>query len=147
MDPSLLCSPATIISALKAVHLWTAITLASTDTNTNPTDEGLLSTTLAALPPLTPGQVHLFSLARAILRTYTHPESRPIVLLDEPTASLDASSEQTFYELLDEHFTLKGYTVLMITHKLDAARKYLRGGDLVVELASGEIVKEELIEV
>lgn len=156
MDTTRCCPPDDIIFALKITGLWpvfcNALAITSDDNNTPVLPDALLSARLSSLPLLTPGQLQLFSMARAILQLgpresprSLHDSRRPIVLLDEPTASLDAFSEHTLYKLLDTHFARSGSTVLIISHKLEAARKFNNGSNhLMVELELGEMVKTKL---
>lgn len=61
---------------------------------------------------LSVGQLQRALIARALV---SEPE---FLLLDEPTASVDADSEQLIYEILD-HLP-DAVTILMVTHDLDA---------------------------
>ena len=63
---------------------------------------------------LSGGQRQRIGIARAFIR------NAPILVLDEPTASLDAESEQLVLEGLSR--LTKGRTVVMITHRLGALR-------------------------
>jgi len=66
----------------------------------------------APVGSLSTGQLQRALIARALV---SDPE---ILLLDEPTASVDQSSEEMIYTLLN---SLKGdKTILMVTHDLDA---------------------------
>lgn len=58
-----------------------------------------------------------------------------LLVLDEPTASMDPRSRSTFYRLLDE--LPRRPTVLLCSHRLDEIRRQV---DRVVELAEGRIV-------
>lgn len=61
-------------------------------------------------------------------------QDRPIVILDEPTASLDANSKKTVVDLVKR--LVEGKTALMITHDpilLQLANK-------IVEMKDGEII-------
>lgn len=57
-----------------------------------------------------------------------------LLILDEPTASMDPESRSTFYRLLDE--LPRRPTVLLCSHRLDEIRRQV---DRVVELAEGRI--------
>jgi ATP-binding cassette subfamily C protein CydD len=74
---------------------------------------------------LSGGQAQRVAIARAFLR------DRPLLLLDEPTAHLDAATEA---ELLDSLARLAaGRTVIMATH----SRAAMRFGGRVIELVAG----------
>ena len=64
---------------------------------------------------LSGGERQRISLARAFLKDV------PILLLDEPTASLDADNEAMVQKALDE--ISKERTVIMIAHRLDVYKR------------------------
>ena len=79
---------------------------------------------------LSGGQRQRIAIARAILR------DAPIVILDEPTASLDVESEA---EVMRALYGLgQGRTVLMITHRLSTIGKV----DEIIVLRDGKIVEQ-----
>jgi ATP-binding cassette subfamily C protein CydD len=79
---------------------------------------------------LSRGQAQRVALARAFLK------NAPLLLLDEPTAGLDAESEQMVLTALD---TLsQDRTVLMTTHRLENLQKV----DRIIVLADGRIVEQ-----
>jgi ATP-binding cassette subfamily B protein len=86
---------------------------------------------------LSGGERQRISLARAFLKDV------PILLLDEPTASLDADNEKAVQEALDE--ISKEKTVIMIAHRL----KTIRSSKQILVIDNGEITEqgthEELI--
>jgi ABC-type multidrug transport system fused ATPase/permease subunit len=86
---------------------------------------------------LSGGQRQRIGIARAFIR------NTPILILDEPTASLDTESEQLVMEGLDR--LMKGRTVLMITHRLNT----IRGADTIIVLHDGTVAEhgthEELL--
>jgi len=63
---------------------------------------------------LSGGQRQRIAIARAIVR------NTPILILDEPTAALDAASEQAVIEALDR--LMEGRTTIVIAHNLNAVR-------------------------
>ncbi|MEY4479888.1 MAG: hypothetical protein RLZZ267_566 [Bacillota bacterium] len=75
------------------------------------------------------GERQRFALARAILH------DAPIVLLDEPTTGLDASTEQAFWQAMET--VLQGKTVLWITHSIEDLSRM----DRVVELKQGQLTR------
>ena len=78
---------------------------------------------------LSGGERQRISLARAFLKDV------PILLLDEPTASLDADNEAMVQKALDE--IAKERTVIMIAHRL----KTVRGAEQILVLQNGRIVQ------
>jgi ATP-binding cassette, subfamily B, bacterial len=60
------------------------------------------------------GQRQRIAIARAVIR------DTPILILDEPTAGLDASSEQSVMDALDK--LMKGRTSVVIAHRLGTIR-------------------------
>lgn len=76
---------------------------------------------------LSGGQKQKVSIARALIR------KRPILLLDEITASLDEASTMTILKLLETD--LRNVTVIAITHELDTITSF----DRVIGLNEGEI--------
>ena len=78
---------------------------------------------------LSGGERQRISLARAFLKNV------PILLLDEPTASLDADNEAMVQRALDE--ISKERTVIMIAHRL----KTVRGAQQILVLENGRITQ------
>jgi ATP-binding cassette, subfamily B, bacterial len=76
------------------------------------------------------GQRQRIAIARAILR------NAPIIIMDEPTAALDAEAEAEVMRALDG--LAAGRTVLMITHRLSTVGKV----DEIVVLQDGRIVEQ-----
>jgi subfamily B ATP-binding cassette protein MsbA len=79
---------------------------------------------------LSGGQRQRIGIARAFIR------NTPILILDEPTASLDTESEQLVMEGLDR--LMKGRTVLMITHRLNT----IRSADTIIVLQNGIVAEQ-----
>lgn len=77
---------------------------------------------------LSGGQLERLMLARALYR------QAPVILLDEPTAALDAIAEGSFYDLVSHR--LQGKTVLFISHRL-ASTQF---ADRIVFLKNGRII-------
>lgn len=79
---------------------------------------------------LSGGERQRISLARAFLKDV------PILLLDEPTASLDADNEAMVQRALDE--ISKERTIIMIAHRL----KTVRGAQQILVLENGRITQK-----
>jgi ABC-type multidrug transport system fused ATPase/permease subunit len=79
---------------------------------------------------LSGGQRQRIGIARAFIR------NAPILVLDEPTASLDPESERLVMEGLER--LMKGRTVIMITHRLNT----IRGADTIIVLHDGVVAEQ-----
>jgi ATP-binding cassette subfamily B protein len=76
---------------------------------------------------LSGGERQRVSIARAFLK------DAPVLLLDEPTSSVDSRTEDTIMEAMER--LMRGRTVFMIAHRLST----LRTCDLQVELSAAEL--------
>lgn len=87
---------------------------------------------------LSGGQVQRLSIARALLKR------APVLVLDEATASLDATAEKLFRETLQEQ--RRSITALIIAHRLSTVRQ----ADFIIVIDAGRVIEwgrhEELIE-
>ncbi|MEW6442458.1 MAG: ABC transporter ATP-binding protein [bacterium] len=79
---------------------------------------------------LSEGERQRLTIARAILR------NAPILILDEPTSSVDAETEALIMQGLERLFS--GRTIFIIAHRLSTVRQ----ADRVVVLRDGRIVEE-----
>jgi subfamily B ATP-binding cassette protein MsbA len=79
---------------------------------------------------LSGGQRQRIGIARAFIR------NAPILILDEPTASLDTESEQFVMDGLER--LMKGRTVIMITHRLNT----IRSADRILVLQNGSVAEQ-----
>ncbi|KAK3500859.1 hypothetical protein B0T13DRAFT_527250 [Neurospora crassa] len=72
---------------------------------------------------------------------------QPIILLDEITASLDEKTEQMVLRVVKEEFVANKYTVLMVTHRVEAVRGAFLGVEdlVVVSMEGGKIVGVEKV--
>jgi ATP-binding cassette subfamily B protein len=77
---------------------------------------------------LSGGERQRIALARAFLK------DAPILILDEPTSSIDTKSEQAILQALDQ--LMRGRTAFVIAHRLNT----LASCDLRIEVAGGRIV-------
>jgi ATP-binding cassette subfamily C protein CydC len=74
------------------------------------------------------GQARRIALARVLL------SSAPILILDEPTAGLDAETERAFLATLEN--IGEGRTVILVTHRLVGVEKPHR----ILRLAGGRLL-------
>ena len=78
---------------------------------------------------LSGGQRQRVSIARAVLR------DAPILILDEPTAALDANSEQAVMEAM--HRLMQGCTTFIVAHRLSTIQQ----ADLIAVMSNGTIIE------
>ncbi len=79
---------------------------------------------------LSGGQRQRLSIARAILK------NSPILLLDEPTSSLDSESENLVLQALNN--LMRGKTALVIAHRLST----VKDADKIIVIEEGNIIEE-----
>jgi len=85
------------------------------------------------LNQLSGGEVQRVIIARAICQ---QPQ---IIILDEPTASLDLAHQVHVMDLLEHLQKSRGFTVIMISHDLNLAAMY---ADTLLLLAQGQVVAQ-----
>jgi ATP-binding cassette subfamily B protein len=78
---------------------------------------------------LSGGECQRLSIARALLK------DAPILILDEPTSSLDAHTESQIFDALTE--VMRNKTVIIISHRLNTIRR----ADQILVLDNGKIVE------
>jgi len=64
------------------------------------------------------GQQQRVLLARALCA------ANKVLLMDEPVAGLDVNSQEMMYKLIDKLHKENKMTIIMISHDLEAAKKY-----------------------
>jgi iron complex transport system ATP-binding protein len=97
------------------------------------------------LDHLSGGERQRAAIARALA------QQAPVLLVDEPTSSLDVGRQQEVLELIDELRTEEGLTVIAAMHDLTLAGQYadrlalLVGGSLVAVGAPADVLTEPAI--
>jgi ATP-binding cassette, subfamily B, bacterial MsbA len=110
-----------IISAARAANAWEFIEALPHGLDTQVGERGV---------QLSEGQKQRLAIARAFLRNPS------ILILDEPTAALDARSENLFQSALDN--LMRGRTTFVIAHRLATILR----ADRIVVLEGGRIVEQ-----
>lgn len=79
---------------------------------------------------LSGGELRRLAIARALLH------DAPLMLLDEPTEGLDATTECQMLELLAD--VMRGKTLLMVTHRLRGLARF----DQIIVMDNGQIIEQ-----
>lgn len=156
LDPDALVSDEEIVLALTRTGLWSHFRVSHADSEVINSDEtpisitiskvdeqrGILDRQLSLFSEMSMGQSQLFALSRALIKASILRRSgaRPVVLLDEATSALDAAFESTIYRIIDEEFTMKGHTVIIVAHRVGVLGEFMKSGrDAVVSMAGGRL--------
>ena len=79
---------------------------------------------------LSGGELRRLAIARALLH------DAPLMLLDEPTEGLDATTESQMLELISD--VMRNKTVLMVTHRLRGLSRF----DQIIVMDNGQIIEQ-----
>jgi ATP-binding cassette subfamily C (CFTR/MRP) protein 1 len=142
LDPLNRHSTQEVKHALQKVHLWSHLQDADPSPANHEEASRVLMLPLSFFPPLSVGQTQLLSLAYSVLKAnYQVSKGRkPIILLDEPAANLDDDYEDLSSRIIEEEFTEKEHTVLLITHSSKDLKERVRAGkDMVVEISNESV--------
>ena len=95
---------------------------------------------LAKLRQLSGGELRRLAIARALLH------DAPVMLLDEPTEGLDATTESQILDLLAE--VMREKTVLMVTHRLRGLARFnqiivMDNGKIIEQCSHAELLAEQ----
>lgn len=128
IDPQGIATDAMIMAAIEKVGLLTLVE-----------SRGGLDAEDLSSHPLSQGEQKLFALARALVSKWTRDSvtgggEGSILILDEFTGSTDAETERLMLDIIEEEFV--GYTILLITHQVEAVRGRF---DRVLNLVSGRL--------
>ncbi|PWI72127.1 multidrug resistance-associated protein [Purpureocillium lilacinum] len=143
LDPSGRVPRSILRDALLSVDMWVPVSAVSP--GADPFDQPMSS-----LPSFSVGQTQLLAMARAVVKRHAlagageyHDDEpcRPILLLDEATSSLDAATEAKIYDIVQSVFTEKGYTVVIVAHRVSMLADRMRPGDHVAWIQDGRVVK------
>ncbi len=159
LDPEHSLEADVIVDALKRTGLWQHFYGNGEDSNRHlmldserTVDSGalaqhpVLDKKVLSFPELSVGQSQLFALCRAIIKVNLVRRAgvKPIVLLDEITSSLDYATESAIYAIINEEFTEKGHTTIIIAHRLSILAEHIKSGrDVVAVMGEGRL--QELI--
>ncbi len=108
--------------------LWRALDRAGIGALVRALPEGLETRCGEAGARFSGGQARRLALARVLL------SAAPVVILDEPTAGLDAETERAFLETLEA--VMAGRTMILITHRLVGVERPHR----IMRLAGGRAI-------
>lgn len=154
LDPDDSVPEHVIVSALTKTKLWSHFFEGddrgkTSDMNILDFDKhSILDRKVSLFQELSVGQCQLFALCRALvkLNSLRRVGARPIILLDEVTSSLDTTTESLIHHIIDDEFTEKGHTVILVTHRLSTLEEHTETGrDAVVLIAAGrlqEVIKD-----
>ncbi|GLA07296.1 hypothetical protein AnigIFM60653_008527 [Aspergillus niger] len=132
LDPYNKCTDDDIVQALKRTHLWDKISASSSGF------DDTLDLPMSTILPLSAGQMQLFALCRMLLRVEIDRSSKPIIILDEASSSLDLQTEAILGDILREE--LKYHTVIMIAHRAEGIMGALRAGvDAIATMKDGRL--------
>jgi ABC-type multidrug transport system fused ATPase/permease subunit len=118
----------------KATHdeMWTALEAASPElTRQFRSNGGLESPIKEGGSNLSQGQRQLICLARAMVR------KNKILVLDEATSSVDATTDQQVQDTIRKQFVEKGVSVITVAHRLDTVLGY----DKIAVLGQGRLLE------
>ncbi|KAN0101623.1 P-loop containing nucleoside triphosphate hydrolase protein [Hyaloscypha variabilis] len=156
LDPTGVAAYEELTQALVKTGLWDCFVSAwDRRLKSSHVANSILDLPLEMLPPMSNGQHQLLSIARLLVRRdiHLHVASRntiggsgkPVILLDEATSSLDPITEREIDRLLDEEFICRGYTVIQVTHKPEAAvGNFRQGKDAILCFQAGGVTSLEL---
>lgn len=148
LDPNHEVDDELIVTALSMAKLWEHFRsideseCLEVDTSCSDSFSKILDRKMTTMRELSGGQRQMFSICRAIVEAHWHDTrgAKPVVLLDEITSSLDHEEEALVQDILDEVFTSRGFTVILITHKIGAlSGRLITGRDVVIRLRDGKI--------
>ncbi|GLA96268.1 hypothetical protein AtubIFM57143_003733 [Aspergillus tubingensis] len=132
LDPYNKCTSDEIVQALRRIRLWNKIAAASTGV------DAVLDLPMSTILPLSAGQMQLFALCRMLLRVRATASTKPIIIFDEASSSLDRETEAILGDILRKE--LQYHTVIMIAHRTEGIMHTLRPGvDAIATMKDGKL--------
>ena len=132
LDPYNKCTSDEIVQALRRIRLWNKIAAASTGV------DAVLDLPMSTILPLSAGQMQLFALCRMLLRVRATASTKPIIIFDEASSSLDRETEAILGDILRKE--LEYHTVIMIAHRTEGIMDTLRPGvDAIATMKDGTL--------
>ncbi|GLA61413.1 hypothetical protein AtubIFM54640_001932 [Aspergillus tubingensis] len=132
LDPYNKCTSDEIVQALRRIRLWNKIAAASTGV------DAVLDLPMSTILPLSAGQMQLFALCRMLLRVRATASTKPIIIFDEASSSLDRETEAILGDILRKE--LQYHTVIMIAHRTEGIMDTLRPGvDAIATMKDGKL--------
>jgi ABC-type multidrug transport system fused ATPase/permease subunit len=156
LDPDASISDDALVVALNKGGLWSHFFEGHTYFGVEPAtvinipgsgEHPILDQKISIFQELSVGQRQLFALCRALVKASSlrHSGVKPVVVLDEVTSSLDPVTETTIHRIIDEEFTERGHTVIIVAHRLGALQEHTKTGrDALALMADGQL--QEVIE-
>lgn len=150
LDPSSDAEEDAMMDALQKTDLRSHFSTPPADTEDREyRDHPVLDRNLSSFSALSAGQTQLFAVARAAVkaRVLAARGLRPVVLLDEVTAALDAEGEALVGRVVEECFVGRGLAVVVVSHRVWGGGDGVEGemghgrGDRVVVMADGRVVE------
>ncbi|KAI0814233.1 putative ABC transporter [Xylaria sp. FL0064] len=152
LDPDTSVSDETVIEILTKAGLWPHFLADKSHSgkkrvtrHISASDEhGILDRKISHFQELSVGQCQLFALCRALVKVASLRRSgiKPVILLDEVTSSLDSVTESIMYRIIDDEFTQKGHTVIVVAHRLGALQENtVIGRDAVALMEDGKLLE------
>ncbi|KAI1763558.1 putative ABC transporter [Hypoxylon sp. FL1150] len=144
LDPGGSLPDHVLVEALTRTGLWKHFATGVGD-GASSNEDAILGKRLSVSRKLSFGQCQLFAMARALVKAeeLRVTGTLPVVLLDEVTAALDAGTESIIYDLIEQEFTAKGHTVIMVTHRAGVVSS--RSRDLVLWMNEGRLEEVALV--
>jgi ABC-type multidrug transport system fused ATPase/permease subunit len=144
LDPDASLSDDISIHALARTRLWPHFFGGDADVSGGLAVDAhpILDKKVSLFPELSVGQCQLFALCRALIKVKELQGAgvKPVVLLDEVTSSIDFATESTIHSIIDEEFTGKGHTVIIVAHRLSVLPEHTKEGrDVVVLMRDGRL--------